>query len=385
MNSQVSRYHVPTKVIYGIGAITQNVDLASSMNINSFLVVTDPGIEAAGLLENMTEQLKKGGISCHVFSDVEANPSVATVDKGLKVLQECNCDGILAVGGGSPLDVGKAIGTLATNGGSISDYEGVDKVSKDSLPMIAVPTTAGTASEITINIVINDPSRNYKLTVVSQRCAAKVAILDPELTLTLPTSLTASTGLDALVHAIESYTSLMSFPVSEALALKAISLISSNLRQAVYNGSNLEARNNMLMGSYLAGLAFNNTRLGNCHAMSHPLSAFFNTPHGVTNAILIPHIMEFNVMAVPDRFAVIAEHMGEDISGNTLWQAASKAVSAVRQLNEDVAIPQNLDMVGAKREYINTMAKDAMKSGNILVNPRKTRIEDIIALYEKAF
>jgi len=258
-------------------------------------------------------------------------------------------------------------------------------VPNPSIPVVAVPTTAGTASEVTINIVITDHSRNYKLTIVSVKTAAKVAILDPLLTQSMPSSLTAATGLDALVHAIESYTSLMAYPISEVLALESIRLISTNLRPAVFNGNNLAARDAMLMGSLLAGMAFNNTRLGNAHAMSHPLSACFNIPHGVSNAVLIPHVMEFNLPAAPNKFINIAVAMGENIEGLNRMEAAKAAVNAVWRLNQDIGIPKTLTELGAKKDAIQAMAEDAMKSGNILVNPRKTRIEDIISLYEKSF
>ncbi|KKM09786.1 hypothetical protein SY88_16415 [Clostridiales bacterium PH28_bin88] len=385
MVDRVSLFRIPTEIMYGFGSIKKLGEVATGLGAQKVLIVTDSGVRNAGLLDLVTAPLEKSGIDFEVFADVEPNPSVETVEKGQSLLKEAGCQAIVAVGGGSPLDTGKAIGLLAANGGRITDYEGADKVPHASLPVVAVPTTAGTASEVTINIVITDHSRNYKLTIVSPKTVARVALLDPIMTQSMPPEVTAATGLDALVHAIESFTSLMAYPVAESLALEAIRLISNNLRQAVFNGKNFTARDNMLMGSLMAGLAFNNTRLGNAHAMSHPLSAYFDIPHGVANAILIPYVMEFNVPSAPEKFALIAEAMGESTSGLNTMEAACSAVTAVTKLNRDIGIPQSLSDVGAKQNVILEMAQDAMKSGNILVNPRTTNIEDIITLYNKAF
>lgn len=385
MNNFISLFRIPTEIIYGFESVKRLNGVVGGLGVKKVLVVTDQGVVAAGLLDKVVAPLREAAVEFEVFADVEPNPSVETVDKGLRLLKQAGCGAIVAVGGGSPLDVGKAVGVMAANGGSILDYEGVDKVPNPSIPVVAVPTTAGTASEVTINIVITDHSRNYKLTIVSVKTAAKVAILDPLLTRSMPSSITAATGLDALVHAIESYTSLMAYPISEVLALESIRLISANLRPAVFNGNNLAARDAMLMGSLLAGMAFNNTRLGNAHAMSHPLSACFNIPHGVSNAVLIPHVMEFNLPAAPNKFINIAVAMGENIEGLNRMEAAKAAVNAVWRLNQDIGIPKTLTELGAKKDVIRAMAEDAMKSGNILVNPRNTRIEDIISLYEKSF
>lgn len=385
MNDLISLFRVPTEIIYGFGSVKKTGEVVRNLTAGPVLVVTDPGVRDAGLLETVLEPLRECGVNYEIFAAVEPNPSVETVETGLRLLKENGCRGIVAAGGGSPLDVGKAIGLLAANGGSILEYEGADRVPAASLPLVAIPTTAGTASEVTINIVITDHARNYKLTIVSTRTAARAAILDPLLTRSMPAKLTAATGLDALVHAIESYTSLMAYPITEALALESVRLISEHLRLAVFNGNNLAARDAMLMGSLLAGLAFNNTRLGNAHAMSHPLSAYSDIPHGVANAILIPHVMEFNVPACPGKFAAIAAAMGVNTAGLTAMEAACAAVGAVQKLSADVGIPVNLTGVGAQKDLIPAMAKDAMKSGNILVNPRVTAVEDLIKLYEKAF
>ncbi|WP_366922231.1 iron-containing alcohol dehydrogenase [Metallumcola ferriviriculae] len=381
----ISFFKNPTEIIYGQGSIVELGDICSGLGSAKVLIVTDAGVVNAGLLEKVKKPLEEKGIAIQIFSDVEPNPSLETVNKGLAKQKDFGAEVIVAVGGGSPIDVAKGIGILATNGGNLLDYEGANKVSKPALPIVAIPTTAGTGSEVTIFAVITDRTRKYKLTVASPNCACKVALLDPLLTVSMPRQLTASTGMDALVHAIESYTSLMAYPISEALALEAIKLISGNLRQAVYNGNNLEARDKMLMGSLLAGMAFNNTRLGNGHAMSHPLGGFFDIPHGIANSILIPHVMEFNLFGSPEKFLKIAEAMGEPMANLTQMDAAYRAVIGVKRLIADVGIPNALSEVAVTEDAFEPMAQDAMKSGNIQVNPRETKLDDVINIFKRAY
>lgn len=382
--SELYSFRCPTEVIYGFKSVEKLGDVLVDLGATRVLLVTDRGVREAGILDLVASHIKKAGVSFSVFEEVEPNPSVETVEKAYEVFREGECQAVVAVGGGSPLDVGKAVGILGANGGSILDYEGVEKARNASVPVVAIPTTAGTGSEVTVYLVITDQKRKYKFTIVSKKAAARVAILDPLLTASMPMPLTASTGMDALVHAIESYTSLMSNPISESLAIKAIRLISANLRQAAYNGRDLAARDAMLMGSLLAGMAFNNTRLGNAHAMSHPVSAYFGVPHGVANAVLIPYVMEFNLPAVPQKFAEIAGAMGCRADGSSLMGAAKQAVSAVWELVEDLGLPRRLSEVGVKEEAIEAMTDDAMKSGNVLVNPRTTTREDILQIYRRA-
>jgi len=376
-----SVYNNPTQVYFGCGALARVKEIGKKFG-EKILIITDEGVSRSGLLDRLIENTDNFKVT--VFEDVESNPSIETVEKAVGQAKNFGAEFIIALGGGSPLDAAKAVSILMTNGGSIRDYEGVDKIPKKNMPIIAIPTTAGTASEVTINVVITDKRDNYKFTIVSINAAASVAILDPELTVSMPPHITAATGLDALVHAIESFTSRAAYNLTETLALKAIKLISDNLRKAVYNGENLQARENMLMGSLMAGLAFNNTRLGNAHAMSHPVSAIFNVPHGVANAILIPYVMDYNVPACPEKFKDIAVAMGINVEGKEIMAAAYSAVEAVKQLNRDVNLPEKLSEVGVTIEEINRMAEDAMKSGNILVNPRKTKLEDVIKLYREA-
>jgi alcohol dehydrogenase len=379
----LSTFNCSTEILFGLGAVREVSRIILENQFKSILVICDEGIEKSGILNVLLEQISKTEAECTVFSNVEPNPSTLTVEAALRVQRGCAADIIIGIGGGSPLDTAKAVSMLATNGGDITDYEGSDKFQQTALPLIAIPTTAGTASEVTIFTVITDLKRQYKITIGGRKLAARWAVVDPSLTVTLPPHITAATGLDALVHAIESYVSKRAYPLSELLALEAIRVISSNLRQAVYNGENLEARTNMLYGSLIAGLAFNNTRLGNVHAMSHPLSAKFNVPHGVANSVLLPHVMEFNRLAVPEKFAKIAIAMGESIEGsNTTLNLSLESIKAVRRLSEDIGIPGNFREYKVTKDSISSMADDAMLSGNIAVNPRKTTKEDLMTLYE---
>ncbi|MDM5338550.1 iron-containing alcohol dehydrogenase [Fictibacillus enclensis] len=382
--SHISTFSCRTEVIFGEGSVQKLSGVLTSQQFTKLAVICDEGVRNAGLLDDVLAQIEVDGASYSIFSDVEPNPSSRTVQKGQRFLSDSGADAIIAVGGGSPLDTAKAVAVVATNPGDISQYEGVDQFVNEPIPLIAIPTTSGTGSEVTNNTVITDLDRQYKFTVISRKLSPRWAIVDPLLTLTLPRHLTASTGLDALVHAIESYLSTASTPLTEALALEAIRVISGNLRQAVYNGDNRKARTDMLYGSLVAGLAFNHTRLGNVHAMSHPLSAMYQVPHGIANSILLPHVMEFNRLAVPEKFVQIAKAMGEvNDESKSMLELSKESVKAVQRLAADIGIPETFEEFNVREESLLPMAKDAMKSGNILVNPRKTTIKDILDLYRK--
>ena len=384
---KINQFKLGPDLLFGVGAISHVPEIINREGFKRVMIVCDEGIEKAQILDQVIEGIRESNVqcTCNVFSNVEANPTTDTIEAGMHVLRRFQPDLLIGLGGGSPIDVAKALGMLATNGGLITDYEGIDRFSNEPIPLLAIPTTAGTGSEVTVFTVITDPVTEYKLTVGGSKLAPKWAIIDPALTTTLPSKLTAATGLDALVHAIESYTSTMSYALTETLALDAIRIISSNLRQAVFNGENISARSKMLYGSLIAGIAFNNTRLGNVHAMSHPLSAMYNVPHGVANSVLLPHVMEFNLPAAPEKFLDIAKAMGECIDPNqSIMANAYKAIEAVKQLSNDIHIPKDFSEYKIRESDIVPMAEDAMKSGNIAVNPRKTTIEDIISLYKKS-
>lgn len=378
---KIESFFNPTNVQFGAGSISLIPSIISENNINSVLLVTDKGVRKAGLVDRIIKQL--GSADYDVYDGCQANPTLKNCDEAFELYKEKDRGLIIALGGGSSLDVGKAISILASNGGELVDYEGIDTFKQKPGPLVAIPTTSGTASEVTRFTVITDEERKYKFTVGGSTVAPNWAILDPDLTTSLPAQITAATGFDALVHAIESYTNNLSNVMTSALAREAIRKISSSLRQAVYNGENLQVRRDMMMGSLLAGLAFNNTRLGACHAMSHPVSAIYGVPHGVANAIIIPHVMRFNSYAVPERFADIAEDMGEVLEGKNTMEKAYAAIEAVENLAEDVGIPKDLKEYNINRSSIDRMAEDAMLSGNIEVNPRATKHSDIVDIFNK--
>lgn len=375
-------FKTPTEITYGPNSLKEVKNIIDKQGFKNALIVTDPGISKTGLTDKLIKHVKH--INYDIYYECKPNPTVKNCNDALEKLKAINADVVIAIGGGSSIDVAKAVALLATNGGKIESYEGIDTSENGLLPLIAIPTTAGTASEVTSFTVITDEEREYKFTIGGVKISPKWAVVDPVLTLTLPPSVTAATGLDALVHAIESYTSKMANPITKALAREAIRKISRNLRQAVYNGDTLKYRDEMLMGSLLAGLAFNNTRLGNCHALSHPISAIYGVPHGVANAVLIPHVMEFNMKAVPELFADIALDMGENLEGLTMMEKAQKAVDSVRRLAKDVGIPETFESFGIDEQNIKKMTEDALLSGNIKVNPRITTYDDVVELYKKA-
>lgn len=378
-------YYGPTRLILGRGTIANIPNILAEKQIKKALIVTDKGLINAGLVAKITDILDTAKIAYGIFSDVAPNPPIKNVIDCAAQYKTEKCDHLIAIGGGSSMDVAKTAGVLIANGGKISDYFiGTGGPVKNRIPfLLCVPTTYGTASEVTPFAVVTD-EKKYKAAVGSPNIIPDIGILDADMAVALPRSVAAATGMDALTHAIESYVSLATNPISEGLALHAIRLISQNLRQAAYSDHNHEATQNMLVASTMAGFAFSQTRLGNVHAMSHPVSGHYGVPHGVANAILLTHVMDYNRFACPEKFADIAAAMGEDIAGLGAIDASTLAVEAVENLGGDVGIPTTLSEAGAKAEGIPIMAEDTMKSGNVAVNPRKTTIKDIITLYEEA-
>ena len=306
-----------------------------------------------------------------------------TVDKATAQFKESGADFIVAYGGGSPMDVAKAVGVLAKYGGSVTEYEGAHKVPGDIVPLIAIPTTAGTGSEVTAFSVITDHSRQYKLTVFSYKLLPAYAILDADLIITVPAHTAAACGMDALIHALEAYISTAASPFSDAMAEKAMELIGGNIRRYVANRTDIEAAQAMLVGSLFAGIAFSFARLGNVHAMSHPVSAHFNVAHGVANAILLPTIVDYNALADHGKYRKIYNYIAQIPLGADEFESFMLA-DEIRDLNDILGIPACLSEVGVKEDAIPAMAADAMKSGNIAVNPRSSKLEDIEMLYHKA-
>jgi alcohol dehydrogenase class IV len=379
-------FYNPTRVIFAEGAAGQVGPHAAKLGATRVMVVSDPGVVRAGLTKPVEESIRGAGLHAEVYSAVEPDPRIEIVERALEAYTDHQCDLLVAVGGGSSMDTAKATAILATNPGKLRSYEGWEKFENPPAPLFALPTTVGTASEVTPFLVITDAEAKFKFTVGSPQAAPRIAFLDPLLVLGLPGNVTAATGMDALTHAIESYTSLLSTPISEGLALHAIRLIAANLRAGVAHSGNVAAMSGLLVGANVAGLAFSNTRLGNVHAMAHPLGAFWKIPHGVANALMLPHVMEFNALASPLKMIEIAQAMGEPLpSPSTEYEAALRAAAAVRRLETDIGIPARLRDLGVDKASIPDMAADAMKSANIAINPRKTTINEIIGLYERAY
>lgn len=375
--ADIPTFQVSTRVYFGPGALSQISEAAQALSDKKVLVVTDQGLVKFGIAERVIEALTKTGVETVLFDTVEPNPSMETVVQAHARYQEAGCAGIVAVGGGSPMDTAKAVGVLANNPGSLSSYIGIGKVSHPLPPLLAVPTTVGTGSEVTMFAVITDRAQRKKVVLGSPLLVPDYAFLDPELVLTLPPNLVAATGMDALTHAIESVISVFAIPFSDGLALEAIRLIVANLPAAV-RSTQIDPRANMLYASTMAGMAFCYTRTGLVHGMAHPLSSYYDVPHGLANALLLPHVLAFNLPACEDRLARVAVAMG----GTATAQAA---VDAVRRLNAEVGLPARLSEVGVTDTFLPHMAQDAFESGNAqVVNPRKPSLSEVTELYQQA-
>lgn len=383
-----TKFLIPSSIIYGPGAVEGIGDLVSGLNVKKVLVVTDKVMVQLGNVETVVNALKKKDIACEVFDEVATEPTIGFVEAGLKLFQETGCEGLVAVGGGSPIDTAKAISVMSTNSGSIRDYKGLDKLTKSGAPVVAVPTTAGTGSEATRIAVITDEENDVKMMLGSSYMLPCAAIADPMLTLGMPQSLTAATGVDALTHAIEAYVSVKNNPMSDNFALAAIRLISENLRMAWSNGKNVEARSNMMLGSLYGGIAFSNSSVALVHGMARPLGAVFHVPHGVSNAVLLKEVMEFSLPGNPARYAKIAETMGENTTGLCVMDAAYLAVKAVDRLIRDIKVPTLKDL-GIERDKLisisEKMAIDAIDSGSPGNNPRIATKKEIVELYQTIY
>ena len=377
-------FNISTRIVYGRSAAAQMGEIAGGFNLKKVQLITDKGVANSGTLEFLLRPLKDAGIAVIIYDDVQYNPTVQTVDKAAQQFRDETCDGVISVGGGSPIDAGKCVGVLATNAGSASDYLGVDKVKNPSAPVICVPTTAGTAAEITDVAVLNDPTKKQKMGMRSPYVAAAVALLDPVLTLTLPPEPTRDSGLDALTHAIESYISVNAWRVTDTLNLKAIELIGRYLRTAVHNGNDIEARDGMLTASLLAGMGFHHTKLCLVHAITLPFGGIYNVPHGVSNAIVLPHAMKFMLPGAVSKYVDIAMTLGEDVSGMSERAAAEKAVEAVEQLSHDVNLPTGLAPYGVKEEDLPKLSESIAGNFMVPLSPRTAKSEDILEICKAA-
>lgn len=387
---KITSFFIPTVTLVGEHSSGQIPERLRIIGGKKPLLVTDKGIAAVGILKQVTDILDAAKMDYAVYDGTVPNPTDKNVQEAYELYKRENCDSLITLGGGSSHDCGKGVGFLASNGGKIHDYEGVDKSSKPFPPYVAVNTTAGTASEMTRFCIITDTARKVKMAIVDWRCTPSVAINDPLLMVGMPPSLTAATGMDALTHAVEAYVSTAATPMTDACSEKAMEYINRYLRRAVANGKDMEAREGMCYAQYLAGMAFNNASLGHVHAMAHQLGGFYDLPHGECNAILLPHVSEYNLIAARRRFGRIAKFLGEHTEGLTASEASHKAIEAIRTLSKDVGIPDGLIALGKKygkevrKEDIPVMTANAQKDACGLTNPRMMSDAAVMAIYEAA-
>ncbi|PSV40848.1 L-threonine dehydrogenase [Photobacterium sp. GB-210] len=379
-----SAFYIPTVNFMGAGCLTQAADAIKSHGFKKALIVTDKVLNQIGVVTQVAVLLTERDIDSVVYDGTQPNPTIKNVDEGLALLKENQCDFVISLGGGSPHDCAKGIALLAANGGHIGDYEGVDRSAKAQLPVVAINTTAGTASEMTRFCIITDEERHIKMAIVDKNTTPLISVNDPQLMLAKPASLTAATGMDALTHAIEAYVSIAATPITDAVAIKAIELIQQNLRTAVKEGQNLNAREQMAYAQFMAGMAFNNASLGYVHAMAHQLGGYYNLPHGVCNAILLPHVQRYNAQVSAERLRDVAKAMGVDVEGMTAEQGANAALEAIVALSKDVGIPLGLKELGVKEEDIALLADNALKDACGFTNPKQATHEEISQIFMAA-
>ncbi len=384
----VREFRVPAVVVFGSGSATKAGEECKRQDVKRVLLVTDPTMVKLGLADLIEKSLSESAVSYVVYDGVTAEPVVEFVEQGLGLFSERKCDGVVALGGGSVLDAAKAIALMTTNPGGIGDYKGLGKVGKRGAPLMAIPTTAGTGSEATVYTIITDSRTNVKMLIGSPFLMPDVAIVDPLLTLLCPPSVTAATGMDALVHAIEAYVSRKAHPLSDPFALRAIGLVSGSLRRAWTSGKDERAREQVMLGALEAGIAFSNASVALVHGMSRPIGAHFHVAHGVSNACLLIPVMRFSLSAALSRYADVARAMGIPVEGLTDREAAEAGVEAVARLVKDIQIPPLHDLVKDKAGFeraVAQMAKDAIASGSPGNNPRLASEEEIVALYQEVY
>ena len=371
-------FELPTKIEYGAGVVNRLADVIKNENFKKLLLVTDEGVVRSGLLKQVVDPLDAHQIKWEIFDAVEPNPKDYNVEQGTETASQLGADCLVAVGGGSPIDCAKAIAVVARQGGAARDYEGPNNMGPDVLPLIAIPTTAGTGSEVTFSSVITDSEAKFKFSIRDTKIAPRVALIDPEMTLTMPPELTASTGMDALTHAIEAFTANAAEPLADAAALYAIELIVTHLRSAVSDGQNLEARAGMLLGSVLAGIAFSHSDVAAVHCVAEALGGKYDAPHGVCNAVVLPAVMEYNMQYCKERYARIALAMG--LTCESADDGARQAVEAVQQLAADVRLPE-FKSLGVQEDDLEELAVNSFKNGSNIDNPRPMTEEDYLSLF----
>lgn len=378
------RWYMPTEVVSGAGCLDALPKRLGALGKRPLFITGRTSARRCGALDRIQAAFP----DAPVFDAVEENPSTETCEAGAALCRERGCDVVVGIGGGSPMDTAKVIAMLACNPGRCEDYFGRDVFTQGNLPIVAVPTTAGTGSEVTQFTIITDTDRNVKMLIASPRIIPRIAIVDPLMTMTMPQAITAATGIDALTHAIEAYVSVKAHAISDALALHAIGLIAAHLRQAWCNADNVEARVGMSTAALEAGLAFSNASVALVHGMARPIGAYFHIGHGLSNAVLLPTVVEFSIPGNVKRYADIAAALGERVEGLSLLDAAARAPKALTRLNEDLRVP-SLRGLGieqkALEEVVGQMAQDALASGSPGNNPRKATKDEIVELYKKAY
>jgi alcohol dehydrogenase len=375
----------PNKTILGQGCVGETGREIKILGGSRALIVTDPGVMTAGLVSLVGNALQSERIDFEIYDRVEAEPPARVVDEAAEVAKKGKFDVIVGFGGGSSLDVAKGVAAMATNDGRVLDHVGVNMFSRRGLPKILIPTTAGTGSEATWVCVVTDEEENTKKSLYSNLLLPDVAILDPSVTASMPSGITAATGFDALVHAIESYVSVNATPYARIMAYEAMRLIATNLPVAYGKGSDLRARYNMLLAANFAGMAFTSGGLGACHGLAYPLGTEFHMPHGKSNAIMLAHVMEFNFMASLERYAEVAMAMGENVGGLSMYEAAAKSVYAVKKLLAAVNISSKLSDYGVGEKDVPILVQGGLKQSRFYVpNPRNLTEADIEAIYRKA-
>ena len=377
------RFKVPQNIEFGVGSLKKLPEILNESKSEHVFLISDEGLAKLGVVKKVQDIVEADGLKCTTYLGVVPNPTVDVVNESTKCYKESGATSIIALGGGSSMDVAKATGVLATYGGKITDYEGLYKVPGPIVPIIAIPTTAGTGSEVTASAVVTDEKRNYKMSVISYEMLPKYAVLDPQLIMTAPASIAASCGVDALIHALEAYVSNFASPFTDAMAEKAMELIGANIRRFVANRQDEEAACAMMTGSTFAGMAFAWAKLGNVHAMSHPVSAYFHVPHGVANAVLLPTVIEYNALSDHGRYEKIYNFIREKKEPAKDFKP-QMLIDEIKKLNADLGIPQSLSEVGVTEDKIEAMAKDAVVHPNVLANPRQTNLKEMIELYKKA-
>ena len=371
---------------FGAGSITNIIDEVKKRGFKKALVVTDKALVKFNVATKVTDLLDKAGLAYQIYDDVVPNPTINTVKNGVNAFKQANADYLIAIGGGSPQDTAKAIGIIINNPefADVRSLEGVAPTKKPAVPTIAIPTTAGTAAEVTINYVITDEENRRKFVCVDPHDIPIVAVIDPEMMASMPASLKAATGVDALTHAIEGYITKGAWELSDTLHIKAIEIIGRSLRSSVKGEA--KGVEDMALGQYVAGMGFSNVGLGLVHGMAHPLGAFYGTPHGVANAVLLPHIMEYNADFTGDKYRDIAKAMGvKNTEAMSIADARKAAIDAVKSLNKDVEIPPTLKEIGVKLEDIPALAQAAFDDVCTGGNPRDTSVKEIEALYRSIY